>query len=157
MLRDPLIIIAAFAVAGVLCGLAWFAWWRPAPTGVVWQDYAWFDPDDEFRSTGMYAVISVPVGVLLGALSTWLLSRDARVTVVAILLGSALAACLMALTGQLLGPESALGVARSAADGAEVEADLRVGALSAWLCFPLGALLGSLVALLSGRDAPRTD
>lgn len=141
--------LGTFAVAGVVGGLLWFWWWQPAPTGVVYQHRAYFGPDDEFRSTGTYVAVAAALGLLLGVVFTWLLDRDEVATVLSLLVGAALAAVVMVGVGMLLGPESAASAARGLADGEPVDAGLRVQWGSPWLAFPVSAMVGNLVVLLS--------
>ena len=148
-MRDVAVVLVAFAVAGALGALLWHWWWAPAPTGFVYQKQPYFGPDLEFRSTGTYVVVSAVIGFLLGLVLTFLFDRDELVTLVALVVGGALAAGLMAGLGHLLGPESAAGVARGAADGDSVTADLRVQPGAAYLVFSVSALVGSLVVLLT--------
>jgi len=147
--RDVIVVLLTFAAAGALGALLWHWWWSPAPTGFVFEKEPYFGPDLEFRSTGTYVVVSAGLGFLLGLLLTYLLDRDEVVTLVALVVGGVLAAGVMALVGHLLGPESAAEVARAAADGDSVKADLRVQPGAAYLIFPVASLVGSLVVLLT--------
>jgi hypothetical protein len=147
--RDIGVVLLSFAVAGALGALVWHWWWTPAPTGFVFEGDAYFGPDLEFRSTGTYVVVSAALGLLLGVVLTYLLDRDEVVTLVALVVGGLLGAAVLALVGHLLGPESAAEVARGAADGDAVKADLRVQPGAAYLIFPVASLVGSLVVLLT--------
>ena len=147
--RAPYLVLAAFVLAGLLAGVAWHAWWSPAPIGQVFGHYPYFEPDAEFRSTGMYVALAAPTGLVLGALLTWRLPGDPVVTVVSIVLSSVVAGALMLLLGRLLGPQDAITAARTLADGAEIRASLRVQAGAPWCAFPAGALVG-VVAVLVG-------
>lgn len=151
-MRDVAVVLVTFAVAGVLGALVWHWWWSPAPTGFVFEKKPHFGPDLEFRSTGTYVVTSAAIGFLLGLVLTYVRDRDEVVTLIALVLGGALAALLMAVIGHLLGPESAADVARGAADGDPVTADLRVQPGAAYLPFPVSALIGALVVLLTFPD-----
>lgn len=141
--------LVTFALAGALGALVWHWWWTPAPTGFVYQKHAYFGPDDEFRSTGTYVIVSAAIGFLLGLVLTYLLERDEVVTLVALVVGGVIAAAVMAVLGHLLGPESAAHVASGGADGDPVKADLRVQTGAAYLVFAVSALVGSLVVLLT--------
>lgn len=148
--------MATFAVVGVLAGVGWWLWWRPAPKGVVFQHHPFFLPDEEFRSTGTYVAITAPLGLLLGALGTWRLRRDPLLPVVGLVLGAVAGGATMALTGWLLGPESALALARHAKDGATAHATLRVQPGAPWLAMPVATAIGCLGVLLS-IDTHRPD
>ena len=151
-MRDVAVVLVAFAVAGALGAFIWHWWWTPAATGFVFENEPYFGPDLEFRSTGTYVVVSAALGFLLGLVLTWLRDRDEVLTLVSLVVGGALAALLMAVIGHVLGPESAAAVARGAADGDSVTADLRVQPGPAYLPFPVSALIGALVVLLTFPD-----
>ena len=151
-MRDVAVVLVTFAVAAALGAFLWHWWWAPAPTGFVFEKEPYFGPDLEFRSTGTYVVVSAALGFVLGLVLTYLRDRDEVVTLVALVVGGALAALLMAVIGHLLGPESAAEVARGAADGDPVTADLRVQPGAAYLPFPVSALVGALVVLLTFPD-----
>jgi hypothetical protein len=152
--RAPYIVLLVFVLAGLLGGIAWHAWWSPAPVGQVFGDFPYFEPDAEFRSTGMYVALAAPLGVVLGALLTWRLQRDPVVTVVSIVLSSVVAGAVMLLVGRLLGPADAITAARALADGAEVRASLRVQPGAPWCAFPAGALVGVLAVLVGLAPEP---
>ena len=99
--------LVTFAVAGALGALLWHWWWAPARTGFVFETETYFGPEHEFRSTGTYVVVSAALGFLLGLVLTYVRDRDEVVTLVALVVGGALAALLMAGIGHLLGPDSA--------------------------------------------------
>jgi hypothetical protein len=147
--RDVVLVLVVFVVAGALAGLAWHAWWAPAPEGFVYQEEPYFGPDEEFRSTGTFIAIAAPLGVVLGVVLTWLLDRDEVVTLTALFAGSALGAAAMILVGHLLGPESAGSAAQGVADFGSVKADLRVQPGAPWLVLPVSALVGAVVVLLA--------
>lgn len=141
-------VVAGCAVLGALCGLGWWLWWRPAPRGIVFEGHPFFLPDEEFRSTGTYVAIAVPVGLLLGGLGCWRLRHRPLFGVLALLAGAVAGGAVMLLTGWLLGPESALALAREAEDGAVVHAALRVQPGVAWFAMPVATALGCLGVLL---------
>lgn len=141
--------LGLFLVAGVLGAVAWHAWWAPAPEGFVFEGAPYFGPDEEFRSTGTYVAVAAPMGLVLGVVLAWVLDRDERVTVAALVVGSVLASVVMMVIGHLLGPESASSVARGLADFEPVDADLRVQPGAAWLALPVSTLVGAVVVLLA--------
>jgi membrane protein DedA with SNARE-associated domain len=142
-------IVVAFAVIGVAAGVGWWLWWRPAPHGVVYEHHPFFLPDEEFRSTGTYVAIAAPVGLVLGVVGTWRLRRDPLMTVLSLVAGAVAGGAAMVLTGWLLGPESALALARHAKDGATAHAALRVQPGAAWCVMPVATAIGCLGVLLS--------
>lgn len=147
--RDVLVVVGAFALAGVLAALVWHWWWSPAPVGVVFENEAFFDPDQEFRATGTFIAVSVPVALLLSMVLTRLFERDELVTLAAVVVGAVLATTLMLVVGHELGPESADEVARRARDRDPVRADLTVQPFGAWLAWPASAAAGSIAILLT--------
>lgn len=147
--RDVAVVLAVSVLVGVALALLWHWWWAPAPEGFVYQRAPFFGPDEEFRSTGTYVALAAPAGVLLGSVVTWLRDSDEVVTLVAVLVGSLLAGGVMLAVGHALGPDTATTVAAGLADGAAVDADLRVQPGPAWLAFPVGALVGCTVVLLT--------
>lgn len=148
--------VLAFAVVGALAGLAWWAWWKPAPLGEVIQHHPFFLPDEEFRSTGTYVAIAAPLGLVLGVLGSWRLRRDPLLMVIGVVLGGVAGGAAMLLTGWLLGPGSALDFASTARDGAVVRASLRVQPGAAWAVMPLTTAFGCLGFLLA-QDLGEAD
>jgi hypothetical protein len=142
-------LLVACAVLGALCGVAWWLWWKPAPLGIVFERHPFFLPDEEFRSTGTYVAIAAPVGLLLGGLGTWRLRHRPLFGVLALVAGAVVGGAAMLLTGWLLGPESALALAREARDGAVAHAALRVQPGVAWFVMPVATACGCLAVLLS--------
>jgi hypothetical protein len=149
--RQVALVLVTFAVAGVGAAFLWYWWWLPAPEGVAFDGRAYFEPDQEFRSTGMFVAIAVPLGLVLSMVFTLLLSRDEVVTLVSVVLGACLATAVMLVVAHLLGPESAEQAARQADDLEKVEAGLRAQPGAPWLAMPLAAAVGSVSILLSFR------
>lgn len=141
--------VVGCALVGVACGVGWWLWWKPSPAGVVFEHHPFFQPDEEFRSTGLYVAIAAPVGLLLGVLTSVLLRRDPLVALVLAVVGATAGGAVMLLTGWLLGPESALALARHARDGAVAHAALRVQPGVAWCAMPIATALGCLGVLLA--------
>jgi len=157
-----LVAIGLFAGAGALSGWLWYTLWTP-PRGVV-VDHTWFlDPAEaglraDFPGTGWYVVVALPAGLLLGALCAWLLDRSELATLVAVAVGSVLAAWLMLEVGLLLSPPDPDTLARTAKDGTELRGRLHVSRLPPKLAYPAGALLGlALVYLLTARRGTRKE
>ncbi|HET6668085.1 MAG TPA: hypothetical protein VFG98_12470 [Intrasporangium sp.] len=147
--RQVALVLGVFAVAGLAGAFLWYWWWSPAPEGVAFGGEVYFEPDQEFRSTGMFVAIAVPLGLVLSMVFTLLLDRDEVVTLLAVVAGACLATGLMLWVGHLLGPGSPEEAARQAADLEEVAAGLRAQPLASWLTMPGAALVGSVTILLS--------
>ena len=148
--------IGAFAGAGAASGWIWFRLWTP-PQGVV-VEQQWFPNPAEaglrgdFPGTGWYVVVALAGGLLLGAVCAYLLDRSELATLVAVVVGSALAAWLMLEVGTHLSPPDPDSLARTAEDGTELPGHLDVSRLPPKLSYPAGALLGlALVYLLTSR------
>jgi len=160
-----LLVVVVFSVVGVATGGLWEALWQ-APIGVVYRD-EWFlepaGPDRSFSGTGLYVLLAMPVGAVLGVLAA-LVSRDEAVTLVAVLVGSVLAGWLMYAVGHTLGPPDPRVLAAGEPDLTELPADLVLAApgdsrspfrSTAFVAFPAGALAGLAIIYLSGFRAPR--
>jgi hypothetical protein len=142
---DVTAILVVFAVAGVACGFLWEHIWT-APTGVAYQHKWVLDggglPED-FSGTGLYALIAAAAGLVLGLVLTLVFVNDEVASLVAIIVGAGLAAYLMWVVGVALGPPDPHTIARTAKDFDPIPSDLSVHGKSAWLAFPLGALVSA--------------
>ena len=149
LLRQVLIVLVSFVVAGLVCAWLWHAWWAPPPQGVVVDKRVFFEPDEEFRGTGLYMLIASLAGLALGLLFAFVFERDEVTTLLAVVAGGVLAGLVMAWVGHLLGPENAAEVARNTADFEKMDGDLHAGPLAAYVAFPGGAVLGSVAVLIT--------
>ncbi len=158
------IILALFAAAGLFGGWVWWKLWSPAPDGAVfekqWYPQATEGLMAEFAGTGWYVVVAIVAGLLLGLVAGLVLDRDEIVTLVAVVVGSALAAWLMLRIGLHFSPPDPQSIAKTAKDGTELPGWLELaGAVnlpghaldddvrSPMLAFPIGALAGLAIAL----------
>lgn len=162
MVRRGLVVLGTFVVAGALAALLWFWWWSPAPeTDVYLIDGGrpFFEPDEQFRSTGLYLAVAVPLGLVLGALFSWTYDHDEVLTLALVVVAAVVAGLVMAGVGTLLGPDGPTPI--------DLDADYSGGfptthaALSAapvawFLGFPGGALVGAVLVLVAfpGDAAP---
>lgn len=147
-------ILGSFALLGVLCGVAWLLLVDPAQKvrveGGVGQSE--IELARMFGYDGWYAVIAAAVALIAGlVLSNWR-SRDPLATLLFVLAGSALAAVLMQGTGYLLGPADPAAVLRDAPLGTTADVQMTVSGLATYLAWPMAALLGALISLLSRSD-----
>ncbi|MGH8967749.1 MAG: hypothetical protein ACRDXB_20840, partial [Actinomycetes bacterium] len=76
-------------------------------------------------------------------------SRDFLLTTCLIVVGSGIAATLMALTGYALGPGDPDAALDAVGAGGQVPVQLTVTAFAAYLVWPAGTLIGALVVLWS--------
>jgi hypothetical protein len=102
----------------------------------------------QFSADGFYVVIAAVVGVVTGLALAWWRSRDPLLTSVLLVLGSALAAALMAVTGHLLGPGPTGAALAAAKVGAKIPERLDVDTAVVYLTWPVAVLLGASVVLL---------
>jgi len=150
LLRDAVAVVAAAALVGAVCGALWELWWTP-PTGLV-LDHVWY-PDEEgvrqlFTGTGLYTVVALAGGVLLGAVCAWLFDQVELVTLVAVAVGSVLAGWLMLEVGTALAPPDPTEAATTAEDYTELPGTLEVEGDGAFVAFPTGALTGIAVVFI---------
>lgn len=160
-----LAIVVAFLAGGVVGGLLWERWWTP-PTGVALSGVLVLDGDGaakEFSGTGLYVLVGLGVGVVLGLLTALACRRRELLAMVAAVLAAGLAAWVMAQVGHALGPPDPTPLAKGAEDLTEVVPDLRVHGLSPYLALPVGTLLGLMgeyfgeSRLLAKRSPSRSE
>lgn len=150
ILRDATVVVLAAALVGAVCGALWELWWTP-PTGLV-RDHVWYPDLDGvrqlFTGTGVYVVVALTGGVLLGAVCAWFFDRVELVTLVAVAAGSVLAAWLMFEVGTALAPPDPTTAATTAEDYTELPGTLEVEGDGAFVAFPAGALTGIAVVFI---------
>jgi disulfide bond formation protein DsbB len=152
----PLLILALFAAAGLGGGYAWRHLWTPAD-GVA-REGRWVPVpveqglQNDFSGVGWYVVVTLVIGLVLGAVTALVLDRSELVGVVVALLGSAVAAYLVLTVGERLSPPDPSEVAADAADGTEIPGDLELDGWTPLLSAPVGAMAAlSTVYLLTTR------
>ena len=96
-------------------------------------------------------------GLVTGLVLTWWRSRDPLLTSLLLVLGAALAAAVMALTGHLLGPGDPATALRAAKVGAQVPLRLEVDTYSVYLVWPIAVLAGALVVLLNSAGPTTSE
>jgi hypothetical protein len=145
------LVLVAFAAVGVLAGVVWQ--WVWTPTMGVAYDHKWTAADaiglqHEFSGTGWYAVVATVAGLVAGLAVALLADRVPLLTLVAVVVGSALAAWLMLLVGTTLGPADQVAVAKDAADGTRIPMELSITGDSALIALPSGALVGLVLVFI---------
>ncbi|MCY7395102.1 MAG: hypothetical protein LH468_02940 [Nocardioides sp.] len=148
---QALVTVTVFAAVGAGAGLLWFRLWTP-PSGVV-QSGQWFIPDEaglraEFSGTGLYVVLALVAGLLVGAVVAVLLDRSELVTLACVVGGAVLAGWVMYRVGIQDSPPDPRALAPPAADGTVLPGDLTLARSTPFVAFPTGALLGYAVLLL---------
>ncbi|WP_151082662.1 hypothetical protein [Nocardioides cynanchi] len=153
-------VLIAYAVVGLVAGLVWEAVWTP-PDQLV-QQHQVYPVDYEslrrmFTGTGLYVVVG-SVASALTALAVGLLARARELAVlVAVALGSALAAGVMREVGISRGPVDPTTVAASLADGVHVHGALTVSGFSPYLVWPMVSLLVLAVVFFAWPRTTSTE
>ena len=156
---DGAVVIGIFLVLGLAGGVLWWLLVDPAAytktrDGGVMSEAAL---RRQFSADGVYAVIAAVTGLVTGLVLTWWRSRDPLLTSLLLVLGAALAAAVMALTGYLLGPGDPATALREARLGAQVPLRLGVDTLSVYLVWPVAVLAGALVVLLNSAGPATSE
>jgi hypothetical protein len=158
VVRDAAAVLGPLLLLGVVCGVLWSLVVTPAvytklATGAsMGEDQL----SRQFGADGWYVLIAAGAGACAGGLLSWWRGRDPLLTSALLLVGSALAAAAMALTGHLLGPGDPRTALSAAAVGATVPERLDVDTLLVYLSWPIGVLAGGLFSLLGDTgDADR--
>lgn len=156
--KDALAVLGSLLVLGVVCGILWWLLVDPAMYTKVAEGGSMgeFDLGKRFDADGWYAVIAAVSGLVSGGLLTWWRSRDFLLTTVLLLLGAALAAASMAVTGRLLGPGNPDVALASVNVGEQVPEQLSVTATATYLVWPISVLVGALMVLWSQPKATAT-
>jgi hypothetical protein len=146
---DVLVVLGTFVVLGVLGGVLWWVL-APTPEYTKIRGGGAMDEVDlgrQFGAVAWYVAIAVVAGLLFAIALTWWRDRDPLLLAGLLLLGSVVAAVLMALVGHALGPADPQPLLATAELGAKVPDQLHVGARAAYLAWPISVLLGCLVIL----------
>jgi hypothetical protein len=165
------VVLGSLVVLGLLCGVLWSLVASPAEFTKL-SNGGSMDEDQlsrQFGVDGWYVLIGGLAGLAAGLVLAWRRSRDPLVTSVLLVLGTVLAAAVMALVGHLLGPGDPRAALRAAKVGAHVPQRLDVGlrpvrpfgtylrdTAAVYLSWPVGALTGALFVLL-GRAPERPE
>jgi hypothetical protein len=161
-LRNPVVqlilVLLGLAVAGALCGILWEWLWTPAKGVVVkhaWYPISWDRAQPaQFSGTGWYVLISLVVGLLLGALAAWRVDRWPLATLVTVVVGGLVGEVLMRVVGYRLRPGNPNVLAKTAADGTALPSTLHLASWWLVLAMPGAALAGlTIVFLLAGGRA----
>lgn len=158
-LRQVVVVIVVFAVAGALAGVLWEWIWTP-PSGVVIDHELLLDGEglrSDFSGTGLYVLIAAFGGLLLGVTVGVMSDRHELVTLLAVAVGSVLAAWLMLRVGLALDPPDPGPLARAAEDYTRIPDELHVEGRSPYTAFPGGALIGLAVVYIGLSRRHRTE
>jgi hypothetical protein len=152
--REALVVLAVFAVAGLLAGLLWAQLTEPVqvtkgPAGTGIDEV---ELGHQFAADGWFLVIGGVAGIALGAAVTaWGVVRGRQLVslVLLVLAGAALATVVMRLTGRVAGPGDPEAVLADAPVLSTAPARLEVHAPVVDLTWMVAVLLGTLGVLLS--------
>jgi hypothetical protein len=138
------VVVVAYAVVGLVAGFVWEGVWTP-PTQQV-QNHAVFYTDYEslrrvFTGTGLYTLVGAVASAVTALVVSVLSRRRELLTLLAVLIGSAIAAGVMWKTGVSRGPVDPTHLAAHAADGTKVSGPLQVSGHSPYLVWPMASLL----------------
>ena len=158
-LRDAVLVLGCYLILGLACGVLWWLVFDPAMFTKVGDRGSMGEVElsKRFNSDGWYAVIGTLTGLVSKVVITAWRSRDFLLTTCMIVVGSAVAAALMALTGYALGPGDTDAALSAAAAGEQVPIQLTVTAKAAYLVWPAATLIGALVVLWSPPKEPRDE
>jgi len=141
--RVGLLVLLAYAVLGAAAGVVWEWVWTP-PGQVIVQHHVLYDSYSSLRrvfsGTGLYVLVAAAASALLALLVTVLVRGRELVVLVAVVLGSALAAALMWRVGTLLGPGDPATVAAHTTGRTTVPGNLTVVGKSPYLIWPMVSL-----------------
>lgn len=146
---DAVVVIGAFALAGLAAGVLWPHLVRPVTVtrtnaGIVTGE---LDLSHRIDNDGWYSVLAAVGGLVLGVvLVLWRRSNEV-VTVLLVTSGSFLAAWLSAVLGTALGPGDPQKALAHAAVGATAPDRVTVSAHAAYLVWPIAAVVGAVVVL----------
>jgi hypothetical protein len=150
--EDTVAVLGTYLVLGVVGAFLWWLLCDPA-TFTVTRDGGVSMGEVElakrFDTDAWYAVIAALLGLVSGTAVTWWRSRDHLLTSGLLLLGSGLAAGVMATLGGWLGAADPRTLAATAQAGVRLAAPLSVDAPVTYLVWPVSVLLGALVVLWS--------
>ena len=130
LLGDAVAVLAVLLTLAVAGGFLWAQLVDPLPEPALTEATLAL----QFDIDGWYVVLAAVAGAAAGLVLTLWRTRDPVATVLLLVAGAALAAWFMAVTG-------------------EVVSDLVVTALSAYLVWPITALLGAVVVLWARRGS----
>ena len=154
LVRDVLLVLVASVVCGAVGGALWRWLWTPLRGTVL--EGTWF-PDtnaSEFSATGLFVLLGLGLGLLLGVLCGLVTDRREVVVLVLVVAGSLLAAAVMFAIGRIGMPADPARVARSAADGTRLAGTLTVRGWTPFLGWPTGSLLGLFVVFMGLSRKP---
>jgi hypothetical protein len=158
VLKDVVVVLLSFVVAALVVGVVWPHVVDPVTVrrndiGLLTGEVAL---GEKFDNVGWYALLAGGFGLLLGAVLASRRRTHEVVTLLAIVAGAFLAAWLSARVGTWLGPDDPNQVLANAKVGATAPDRVVVTADSAYLMWPISALVGCAVVLWSRPGVRQT-
>jgi hypothetical protein len=127
--RTAVLILFAYAVLGAVAGAVWEAVWTP-PGQVIDRHQVYYDSYASLRrvftGTGLYVVVGGVASALLTLVIALLARGRELLTLLLVVVGSAVAAVLMLKVGTVLGPSDPAALAAHTAGRASVPGQLTV-------------------------------
>ncbi len=154
LLREVVLVLLLFGLGGLVGGALWRWLWTPV-SGTVFEG-VWYPATNtsEFSATGLYVLIALGLGLVLGVLSALVTDRRELLVLGLVVVGSLLAAWLMLLVGGLGMPADPTALAATTANRTELPSTLTVRGWSPYVAFPTGALVGLCVVFIGVSRKP---
>jgi hypothetical protein len=151
LLADVLVVLAAALLLGLVTGVLWPQLVDPVTVtrteaGLVRDEVALAE---QFDAEGWYSVLAALGGFLLGIVMLAWRRTDEVVTLLAVVAGALVASWLSAEVGSALGPADPARVLADAGEGATADAALSLTTDAVQWVWPLFAVMGALVYLVS--------
>lgn len=148
--RTIVLVLLTYAVLGAVAGVVWEAVWTP-PGQVIAEHQVFYDSYASLRrvfsGTGLYVVIGGITSALVALVVTLLARGRELLTLLLVVIGSAIAAAVMLKVGTALGPADPASIAehtvkRTSVPGAlTVQGKSVLGVKSPYLIWPMSSLL----------------
>jgi hypothetical protein len=150
-------VLIAYALVALVAGLVWEAVWTP-PDQVV-QQHQVYPADYEslrriFTGTGLYVLVAAVASALTALVISLLTRRRELAVLVAVALGSGMAAGVMREVGISRGPVDPTTLAASTANGDHLPGALDVSGFSPYLVWPMTSLLVLAVVFFAWPRSP---
>ena len=147
---QALLVVLVFVAGGAVAGVLWEHWWTP-PTGIASGHRFFLDENglpDAFSGTGMYVLVALVAGFVLGFLVAAVFRRHELTTLAVIVVAAGLGGWVMAQVGHALGPDDPNQLAKSLVDWSPLVGDLTVSGASAYFMMPIGAVAGLAAGMI---------
>jgi hypothetical protein len=154
------LVLVAYALVGVVSGIVWERVWTP-PAEIVQQHNPYYLDYGSLRrvftGTGLYVLVGGAASAVV-ALGVSLLTRRRELfTLLAVVLGSTIAALLMWKVGVRVGPADPKAAAATAADGTRLSGNLAVSGRSPFLIWPMTSLFVLALVFFAWPGANSVD